>query len=665
VQLVADGILQATFLYPTGGEEIMRLATKILRNEPFEKENILSSTVIDGRNVHIMKQQTDKILAQQKSIERQQRKIQEQLEIYHSQRTLLYILLGAMAVIIVLIALALLALKEKQEINKVLMAKNREILKQRNEIERIAKKADRATEAKVKFFTNISHEFRTPLTLILGPVDDILRSNIGSDLKKDMLLIKNNANRLLNLVTQLMDFRKIENKKMKLQASEREITPFVWEVAASFKHLAAKRKIEFTVSSSKAEKLKVYFDTDKLDKVLFNLLSNAFKFTPDGGRIRLHVGVSEGYDQLELMVEDNGKGMSPEHVAHAFDRFYTGDSYSNLSTGLGLALSREFVLLHKGDIAVVSEKWKGTRFVITLPLGREHLQDDEIVEGPKLENQQLLLSSLYGEDSLELHEAEPLATQKERTILLIEDNDELRGFLKARLQKEYNVVEAADGILGISLAYDMVPDVIISDVMMPNKSGLDVATTLKNDLRTSHIPLVLLTAKDSIDHKIKGIQCGADLYITKPFSYQYLQERLRGLINSRQKLKEHYISELSSEVSLAAPRQLDKKFINDFMAVVQENIANPGLSANDIAERMGMSRVQVYRKAKALLGFPINDYVVKVRLKKAKHLLLHSETSIAEISAEVGFSSPTYFSTAFKNHYGMSPSDFRSSHLVK
>ena len=430
LQFVEDGILDATFLYPTGGEEIIRLANKILYNEQYDKENILNSTVIDERNVHIMKQQTNKILNQQESIERQQDKITEQIRTYRTQRILLYILLASLVIIIVVGALALLALREKHEINKALRQKNKEIINQRNEIARMAKKADKATEAKFKFFTNISHEFRTPLTLILGPVEDILRGEISFELKKDLNLVRKNANRLLKLVNQLMDFRKIEKKKMTLQAAERDLIIFIKEIATSFDRLALTREINFKVKTQLNE-LKVFFDADKLDKVLFNLLSNAFKFTKDGGDIFIEVALSERYDKVIITVEDNGKGMCQEHVAHAFDRFYTGEIHGNLSTGLGLALSKEFVDIHKGEITVVSEKWKGTKFVIVLPLGKDHLKENEIVtevEEFKVSSMPYLLDNDQ-EVYIESFELEG-QKQKEETILIIEDNEELREFLK-------------------------------------------------------------------------------------------------------------------------------------------------------------------------------------------------------------------------------------------
>jgi ABC-type sugar transport system substrate-binding protein/DNA-binding response OmpR family regulator/nitrogen-specific signal transduction histidine kinase len=668
LQFVEDGILDVTFLYPTGGEEIIQLARNILLNMLYKKENILNTTVIDGRNVHIMKQQTDKILSQEKSIGRQQARINEQIQIYNSQRILLYILLASLVVIIVLGALAVQSLRAKHEVNKALTAKNREIINQRNEIAEMAKKADKATEAKLRFFTNISHEFRTPLTLILGPVEDALHSNISVDMKKDMQLVKQNAVRLLKLVNQLMDFRKIEKKKMKVKAAERDLIWFVKDIASSFERLARKRNISFQVTSGLKE-LQVYFDADKLDKILFNLLSNAFKYTKDNGKIKVSIALSDNFDQAILTVEDNGKGMSPTQAAHAFDRFYSGETYTNMGTGLGLALSKKFIELHRGNIAVESEEAKGTLFRISLPLGKNHLSEDEIILDTGGQPS-LLIPGVLDSDQESYEESFATAEIRKHnkyTILVIEDNSELREFLKKRLLKEFNVVEAPQGSFGLHQAFETVPDLVICDVMLPNQSGLEVTAALKNDLRTSHIPVILLTAKDSIEFKIEGVQSGADLYVTKPFSYLYLYERIKGLLKNRELLKMHYSSEIAidSSTALSPPKHLDKKFMNEVMAVVEKHLSDPELNANTIANSLGMSRVQVYRKMKALAGYSLNDYVVEVRLKKARHLLLHSELNISEIAYEVGFSSPAYFSTAFKNHFSMSPSDFKVNRIGK
>ncbi|MFB9863174.1 hybrid sensor histidine kinase/response regulator transcription factor [Rufibacter immobilis] len=669
MQLVEDGVLAATFLYPTGGEEIIQLANRILQNQPYRKENILNSTVIDGRNVHIMKQQTNKILSQEENINRQQHKISEQIKIYNNQRTLLYVLIISLVIIIVLGAYAVYSLWLRHQTNRALMAKNREILEQRNEIAQMAKKAEKANEAKLKFFTNVSHEFRTPLTLILGPVEDALQSNISVGLKKDMLLVRQNAMRLLKLVNQLMDFRKVERKKMRLKTTESDLVKFVEEVVQSFERLARKRHIQLKVIS-RVKEINVYFDKDKIDKVLFNLLSNSFKFTKENGRITLLIELSDDRNQVIVTVEDNGKGMTPVQVANAFDRYYTAED-SNLGTGLGLALSKEFIKLHYGEISVVSKEREGTRFIFTLPLGQEHLQEEEIVlETTKADQNATLMAGVLDADLelfTETQVQETSETVKEHSILVIEDNKELREFLVSRLATDFNVIEAPQGAFGLQQAFDIIPDLIICDVTLPHKDGLEITALLKKDMRTSHIPVILLTAKDSLEQKIDGIQAGADLYVTKPFSYLYLLERVKGLLRNRDLLKGYYNSAIAvdAKVQTAQPKQLDKKFINEVAALVEKNLQNPDLSANDIAEGLGMSRVHVYRKMKALLGYSLNDYIVNTRLKKARNLLLNSQMNISAVAYEVGFSSPAYFSTAFKNHFNMSPSDFKSSRKSK
>ncbi|MFC6997203.1 substrate-binding domain-containing protein [Rufibacter roseus] len=669
LQFVKDGRLDATFLYPTGGEEIMQLAFNILNHKAYKKETLLGTTVIDGRNVHIMKQQADKILKQEESIKRQQAKVKEQIKIYNNQRTLLYVLVFCLVSIVILGALALHSLKAKQEANKALLAKNEEILSQRNEIEAMAQQAAKATEAKLKFFTNISHEFRTPLTLILGPVEDALQSNISIGLKKDMLLVRQNALRLLKLVNQLMDFRKVERKKMRLQATESDLVGFVRDVVFSFDRLARKRQIQLRFKTDLKE-AKVYFDRDKLDKVLFNLLSNAFKFTKDKGRITISVELSDNKDYAVVSVEDNGKGMSANQLAHAFDRFYTAEDSSNFGTGLGLALSKEFVKLHQGEISVTSKEWEGTRFIIALPLGAAHLQAEQIINEASLQDRQApLMAGVLDADQEWTQEEFTGETEalKDHVVLVIEDNRELREFLVTRLQNDFTVIDAPQGAFGLQQALEHVPDLIICDVSLPQKNGYEITTALKQDIRTSHIPIVLLTAKDALENKINGVQAGADLYVTKPFSFLYLLERVKGLIRNRELLKVYYNSAIAIDhkVTATAPKQLDKKFINDLTALVEKNLQNPELSANDVAAALGMSRVHVYRKMKALIGRSLNDFVVDARLKKARHLLLNSQLNISEVAYEVGFSSPTYFSTAFKNHFNMSPSEFKATRMVQ
>ena len=663
IQFVDDGILTASFLYPTGGEEAIRIANQILNDQSYQKENILHSTVVDAKNVRVMKLHSDKILSQQKDIIRQQEKINDQIRTYYSQRILIYILLVSLVITIIVGAVAAISWREKNEINRRLQAKSNEILAQKDTITAMAEKAEIATQEKLKFFTNISHEFKTPLTLIMGPVEELLgrSAEVKYPAKENLTLIRKNALRLLRLVNQLMDFRKIEEKKMMLKASEREVIEFIRDVMTAFEKVAQKRKIDFQLTSD-INQIYAWFDPDMLDKVIFNLLSNAFKFTSDKGRIHINISMDSTNENVIIMVEDNGVGMSEEHIRHAFDRFYTGENYSG--TGLGLSLSKEFIDLHQGELILKSEKGKGTRFFISLPLGKNHFDDQQIVPSRidwvrnssfdtlDVETKEASLASVTTENG---------KIQKDYTILLIDDNTELRQFLKGLLSPLYNIVEAHDGITGEHLAFEVVPDVIICDVMLPGKDGFKVSKTLKSDLRTSHIPIIILTAKGSIEQKIAGVQTGADEYITKPFVFEYLHERIKALIRNREVLKEHYSHDLNIDSPGPGPAGLDKKFINDFTALIEKNISNADFNVNEIGVELGMSRVQVYRKVKALLGYSVNDYIVNVRLKKAKHLILHTHKAIAEISVEVGFSSPTYFSTAFKNKFNLTPKEFKSS----
>jgi len=662
IQFVDDKILTATFLYPTGGEEAIRIGSLILHGQPYEKENILHSTIIDSKNVRVMKLQTDKLISQQKDIVRQQEKINEQIQTYYSQRILIYILTGSLILVIVIGAIAALSWREKNEINKRLEAKTKEIIEQRNTIAAMAEKAEIATQEKLKFFTNISHEFKTPLTLIMGPIEELIArgGDIKSSGKDNLHLARKNALRLLRLVNQLMDFRKIEEKKMMLKASETDLILFVKDVMSAFDKVAQKRKIDFGLETD-FESLDVWFDPDMLDKVIFNLLSNAFKFTNDRGKITINISTDESHRNAIILVEDNGLGMSKQHVEHAFDRFYTGENFSG--NGLGLSLSKEFIDLHHGELSLTSEKGKGTRFFISLPLGRAHFDEYQIVTSRVDWVRSPAHNELIAAESNETSTLEEESIlQKDYTVLLIDDNAELRSFLKGRLNSLYNIVEAHDGEIGLQRAFEVVPDVIICDVMLPGKDGFEVSRQLKTDLRTSHIPVIILTAKGSIEQKIVGVQTGADEYITKPFVFEYLNERVKALIINREKLKEHYSHDLNVESNVPAASGLDKKFVNDFAALIEKNISNADLNVNEIGRELGLSRVQVYRKVKALLGYSVNDYIINVRLKKARHLILNTDKTISEIAAEVGFSSATYFSTAFKSRFNLSPKDFKLAH---
>ncbi|MEA5137990.1 hybrid sensor histidine kinase/response regulator transcription factor [Arcicella rigui] len=575
------------------------------------------------------------------------------------QKTITYIILGALVIVIILGGLTLLSLQEKQIANVDLQDKNEEILQQRNQIQEMAEKAEEATQAKLKFFTNISHEFRTPLTLILGPTEEWLAKNSGvnKELRNDLLLIQSNANRLLRLVNQLLDFRKIENGSMELRATQNELISFVKSLSKSFERLAKSRNIQFEVFSN-VDSLNCWFDVDKLDKVIFNLLSNAFKFTADNGKISIRI-INESVDNcVRIIVEDNGRGMNPSDLDRIFDRFFQVDNFSDVGSGLGLALSKELILLHKGDIKVQSEKWKGTRFDVTLPFGNEHLTLNQLAEK---QAEHFFVNDDLPYEITPNEKAKETVSGKKFSLLLIEDNTEVRSFLRSRLSDEYELWEELNGNLGLSKAFEVVPDLIICDVMLPGKDGFDITQKLKSDFRTSHIPVILLTALSSIEKQIEGTQMGADAYFCKPFNMALLRERIKTLLRNRQILRERYISEIDKVVYDTSENTLDKKFVNDFVAMMESNFHKSDFQVNDMCKEMGVSRVQLYRKVKALLNCSVNDYLQDVRLKKARYLLRQTNEPIQDIALKVGFTSQGYFASSFKAKFQITPTEYRNN----
>jgi signal transduction histidine kinase/DNA-binding response OmpR family regulator len=667
LQMVADKRLNASLVYPTGGKEAIVTAFKILNKEPFSRENILQSLVIDSTNVQLMQMQWSKINGQQKDIEKQQALLAEQEQVYNSQQEVLNIIVITLVLAIVFGGLAFYFLMENRKINKSLEAKNNEILEQRNQLIEISAKAEVATEAKLNFFTNISHEFRTPLTLILLPLEDLIAQTKNISVQsKNLKLIHKNVIRLLRYVNQLIEYRKIEYDKLKIRATENNLVPFIKEIVESFNDMAANKNISLQFTSY-TNSVMAWFDVNMLDKVIFNLLSNAFKFTKDNGSIKVSIKKSTGDDEVLIQVEDNGIGMTEESVSHAFDMFYQADSYSYKGSGLGLSLSKEFISLHKGDLSVKSKKNQGTAFTIHLRLGDSHLLEDEkSTRKEPIENvyEQEKIYTIAFEDSPEEQNTLAYGMVKEQSVLIIEDNTDLLSYLTSKFETQYEVFGTSKGGDGFNLAFEKVPDIIISDVVLPGLSGTDLTNKLKSDIRTSHIPIILLTAKGSLEQQIEGMHSMADLYITKPFNFEYLNASVQNLLKNRVILKEHFTSDIITAEKLPISKSLDKKFVNDFSGIVEQNLSNDKFDVDDICQIIGISRVQLYRKVKALLGCSITDYILNRRLKKAKYLLNNENYTISEIAYMVGFSNPNYFSTVFKAKYDCTPSEFKKKNTA-
>ncbi len=670
IEAVEDGILNASILYPTGGAEAVRLIRAVTNDLPFEKENRLETIVIDPGNATILHNQMKQVNNLQREIDEQVSRLDDLRAIYQSQRT--YILFLAVSLLLVLVfgISAWRSLQSRKAAVRDLEQKNEEIRGNERALRKLSEEVNAATQAKVNFFTNVSHELRTPLTLILGFVEDLLpTSKLNRAQEQSVAHIRRNAHRLLELVNQLMDFRKLESGSMDVRARQLDLVDYVRQIMSSFQPTAARRGIDLRLIT-RAGEVPVWIDAPKFDKVLFNLLSNAFKFTPDGGRVHLVLQTDERAGRVELAVEDNGEGMTSEETGHVFEAFFQGGSGRNRGTGLGLSLSRSLVELQGGTIGATSRKGEGSRFTVHLPLGRDHLTDDQVdtttsvgylpAECPSSDLEEL--------PALESGQGGARAANPEQ-LLIIEDNEELQAFLRFKLSPLYQLLQATDGDTGLRTALDYTPDLIICDVSLPGIDGIELTRRLRGDLRTSHIPIFLLTARSFTEQRLEGIQAGADAYLTKPFNIQLLTARIAAALRNREILRESFATDLTttaggadSELNLPDNvSDLDRDFLLRFTRYVAENHGDQDFNISTLSRELGLSRSQLYRKVKALLGESVGGYVERIRLERAEKLLAEGTLSVADIAYAVGYSSPDYFARVFKSKYDVPPSKFQPS----
>jgi signal transduction histidine kinase/ligand-binding sensor domain-containing protein/AraC-like DNA-binding protein len=517
-------------------------------------------------------------------------------------------------------------------------------------------------QIKSRFFANISHEFRTPLTLIFGPAKDIAENTNDEYTKKNAGIIKKNAAKLYGLVNQLLDLSKLEAGKMALQTREQNIIPLLKVLVLSFTTLAERKSITLKFDSSD-EKIDAYIDKDKVEKIITNILSNAFKFTPKGGEIDFNVLKSEG--EVEISVKDTGIGIPAERKEKIFDRFYQVDGSNTREgegTGIGLALTKELVELHKGNITAESIHGKGTTIRLKLPLGKDHLKPEEIVRKEikvktEISEDETILIQEKGKDKASGDIDQILDTNKP-LLLIIEDNFDVRNYIISRLENDYKINEAIDGEDGFSKSIEQIPDLIVSDVMMPKMDGFELCKKLKTDERTSHIPVILLTAKATSENKIEGYETGADDYIMKPFDAKELQVRIKNLINQRKKLREHFRKEKIFNLENKKIISVDKKFLEKAVKIINEHISDPLFGVELFAGSLGISRAALHKKLVALVGEPPSELIKRIRLSKAGILLKNKSGNISEIALEVGFNNPSYFSESFKKQFGETPSQY-------
>jgi signal transduction histidine kinase/DNA-binding response OmpR family regulator len=569
-----------------------------------------------------------------------------------------------------------------------------------------AEKLHEMDEMKSRFFANISHEFRTPLTLILGPVRQIIGIIKDEKIKNDLKIVHKNANRLLGLVNQLLDISKLESGSMKLQTSPQNIIPLLKVLLQSFCSYAERKRIILKFNSE-FDEIIVYIDKDKIEKIITNILSNALKFTPEGGEVELSVkclslletkkndsviskesSTEKSFqnarflpsvemtpafpgqhhligDSVKISIRDSGIGIPKEKLPKIFNRFYQVDgsvTREQEGTGIGLSLTKELVELHKGKIEVESEEGKGTTFTISILLGKEHLKPEEICESLSLsvsKGEGYSEEIIYQEETTSEKKDISLITETKKTsLLIVEDNSDVRDYIKNNLEKDYRILEAIDGEDGLSKSIDEMPDLIVSDVMMPKMDGFKLCDKLKTDERTSHIPIILLTAKASSQDKIEGLETGADDYVMKPFDTKELKARIKNLIEQRKRIHEHFRKHGLFEIEEKDVTPVDKKFLEKIVTVINEHLSDTSFGVELLAEKMSVSRSLLLKKIEALVGESPNELIKRTRLNKAAKLIENKFGNISEIALEVGFNNPSYFAECFKKQFGCSPSQY-------
>jgi signal transduction histidine kinase/ligand-binding sensor domain-containing protein/DNA-binding response OmpR family regulator len=518
---------------------------------------------------------------------------------------------------------------------------------------------------KLKFFTNMSHEFRTPLTLIISPLEKMIKELKYKELENPLNIIHRNSKRLLNLVNQLLDFRKMEVSGLKLMVSTGNIVAFIREVISSFSDLAEKKQITFKFRSNINE-LIMQFDHDKIEKIVFNLLSNAFKYTPENGEITVELGFFEELNlvagqgtkdekraEVQIKVTDNGIGIPREKLPYIFERFVQACASGNIiehGSGIGLSLVHEFVKIHEGNISAESEEGKGSCFTFSIPVKSwdvERKLIEEVLDVPGIDN----ISTDHLTDEVPV-------TGEKKTVLIIEDSEELRLYLFENLQQEYIVFQAPNGSVGLKKAREILPDIIISDIMMPEMDGVELCQNIKSDPVTLHIPVILLTAKTSREEELAGYGSGADAFLTKPFSFEVLEMRIKKLIEQRNKLRQLFNKKIEISPSEISVTSIDEKLIQKALTVVEENMSNPDFSVEQLGRELGMSRVHLYKKILSLTGKPPIGFIRILKMKRAAQLLRCSQLRVSEIAYQVGFNNPKYFSKYFKDEFDMLPSDY-------
>ena len=638
LEAVEDRRINASFLYPTGGEQVIRTAMRIIQGELVDKFIPLRTAPVDHQSARTLLLQADQLQKYKQRIEAQRSRIDGLSDRFYFLRNSL----GVISLLMIgFIALSIYAFY----INRKMRQANRKLISLNAEMKEV-------TAQKLQFFTNVSHEVRTPLTLILAPLDRLIVSLRESPYASDLRLIQKNANRLLRVINQILDFRKVEGKQEKLAVREIDLVPFVGEIKSYFDSMASVRAISYTFTSS-IKQCTLWIDPDLLERVFFNLLSNAFKFTPEGGSVRIEL--TEEGDRVFIQVIDTGSGIRPANLPHLFDRFYTEDR--SMGTGIGLHLVKEYIHMHGGEIHVESEPGQRTTFTVCLRKGKAHFEDSDLME-TSVSHQAYEASRLDDSETKEI-----LSKTYPYTILITEDDDEVRCFLERELSLHFKIRTAANGKDALRVLEEEEISLVVSDVMMPEMNGFELCRTIKSQLPFSHIPVILLTALTDERQRIFGITGGADDYIQKPFHTDYVKIKIIHLLQERQKLRERLLEKLrDNKLLLSEPEKvesIDDAFLRKFAEQIEAVYADPEYNVEKLSETLGLSRGHLHRKIKELTGTAPVEFLRTYRLNKATQLLRQNAYTVSEVAYRTGFSSPAYFSKCFKAVYGVTPTEYQ------
>lgn len=662
MQLVAEGKLFASSIYPTRGDEVMRLAMKILTHKPYDRENRLSSALVTEANARVLLMQNDETTRQQGHLSELRNRVDKTVSDFKTQRIYLLIMLSAL----LLLALAYVYVVNA---NRAKARMNRQLADSVEQQRQMTKHIEELTHTQLQFFTNISHELRTPLTLIAGPTEQLLEDKTVQGTHRRMLqMVERNTKILIQLVSEILDFRKVQNNKAVLKLNRFNLGETLRLWADDFDAVTSRKGITVKVDApADAAQATVIADRDKLARVFFNLMSNAVKYTPKDGTITITLKHNEG-SFFFTMNNDSVKTISKDDLPHIFERFYQPKG-SIGGTGIGLALVKANVDLHHGSISATSSQEEGTTFSITLPDTQEGYDPDADNDGNKdnsTKAEQGYVDDSYAPVNVEAAEKAERITNAEDfdadrpLVLIIDDNNGMRAYLRSILQDHYNVSEAVNGQQGLERARREVPKLVVCDVMMPVMDGLEFTRRLKADTATSHIPVILLTARSLSEQREEGYGTGADSYLTKPFTGSLLLARIDNLIHSRTLLRSLFSGnskeEEKEEEMLGAQ---DQTFVTRLREVIRDNMGDSDFSVERIGEEIGLSRVQLYRKVKALTGQTPVELLRKARLERSRRLIEKTEKSVSEIAYEVGFTSPSYFNKCFKDEFGISPGAMR------